>query len=569
MPERDAIAEPWGTRTPYGGGESWPARTDQYLADGVDPGDVQRWVRTASLLHSNGDAMDIAVADGRIVGVRGRAEDRVNRGRLGPKDLFGWQANGSADRLTRPLIRRRGRLVETDWDTAMNRVVAESKRLLAKRGPSAIGFYTSGQLFCEEYYTLAAIGHGGIGTNHMDGNTRLCTATAAAALKETFACDGQPGSYTDVDHADVIALFGHNVAETQPVLWMRMLDRLAGPNPPRIVCVDPRDTPVARAARDSGGVHLAPLPGTNVALMNGLLHEIVTNGWVDRDYVDAHTVGFGELAERVAEYPPDRVAEICRVDPGGRPRRGPRPRSGAAAAVDRAAGLLPVPPGHRGGRAGQQPQPGARHARPARLRDPADERPAHRGEHPRMRRERGHGGFPQLVQRRPRHRPRPALEPRPAADPAHGAADACHADLPLRRAGQHPDAVGERHESGRVDARAGPDPQNPVPEAPVPRRAGHLLVRDRPARRRGPARGDLGREDRLLHQRRPHRAPVGQGRRSPRRGPPRPGHLPGLRPPDGFPRRRRAAVPAVARRRVRVRRLGRRPPPAGPATTPA
>lgn len=73
----------------------------------------------------------------------------------------------------------------------------------------------------------------------MDGNTRLCTATAAAALKESFASDGQPGSYTDVDHADVIALYGHNVAETQTVLWARMLDRLAGPNPPAIVCVDP------------------------------------------------------------------------------------------------------------------------------------------------------------------------------------------------------------------------------------------------------------------------------------------------------------------------------------------
>jgi anaerobic selenocysteine-containing dehydrogenase len=69
---------------------------------------VERWVRTASLLHSKGDAMDVAVRGGRIVGVRGRAEDRVNRGRLGPKDLFGWQANASPDRLTRPLVRRRG-----------------------------------------------------------------------------------------------------------------------------------------------------------------------------------------------------------------------------------------------------------------------------------------------------------------------------------------------------------------------------------------------------------------------------------------------------------------------------
>jgi anaerobic selenocysteine-containing dehydrogenase len=315
MAHRDRIAEPWGTRTPYGAGEPWPARVDQHLADGVDPGSVERWAQSASVLHSNGDAMDIAVRDGRIVGVRGREVDRVNHGRLGPKDLYGWQANHSPDRLTRPLVRENGELVETDWDTAMGRVVAHSRELLEQRGPSSIGFYTTGQLFLEEYWTLAAVGHGGIGTNHMDGNTRLCTATAAAALKETFACDGQPGSYTDVDHADVIALFGHNVAETQTVLWTRMLDRLAGPNPPRIVCVDPRDTPVARAARESGGVHLAPLPGTNLALMNAILHEIIANDRVDHDYVTAHCVGYDELEKRVREYPPEHVGPICGLDP--------------------------------------------------------------------------------------------------------------------------------------------------------------------------------------------------------------------------------------------------------------
>ncbi|MGY1664395.1 molybdopterin oxidoreductase family protein [Geodermatophilus sp. SYSU D00696] len=309
MPRTDRIAEPWGTRTPYGPGQTWPVRVDQHLADGVTEDDVDRWVQAASILHSNGDAMDIAVKDGAIVGVRGRAVDRVNRGRLDPKDLFGWQANTSRERLTRPLVRRDGRLVETDWDTAMDLVVRRTRELLDERGPGSIGFYNTGQLFLEDYYTLGLIAHGGIGTIHVDGNTRLCTATAAAALKESFACDGQPGSYADIDSADVIVLYGHNMAETQVVTWTRVLDRLAGPNPPQVVCVDPRTTPVARAA----AVHLAPRPGTNVALMNGLLHEIVTNGWIDRDYLDAHVVGFDELAERVAEYPPDVVAGICDV----------------------------------------------------------------------------------------------------------------------------------------------------------------------------------------------------------------------------------------------------------------
>ncbi len=307
----DRIAEPWGSRTPYSAGEQWPVRVDTYLEPGVAESDVDAWVQSASLLHSNGDAMDIAVRDGRIVGVRGRAGDRVNRGRLGPKDLFGWQANGSPDRLTTPLIRRDGRLVETDWDTAMEAVAGRTEELLAERGPSSVGFYTTGQLFLEEYYTLAVIGHGGIGTNHMDGNTRLCTATAAAALKESFASDGQPGSYTDVDHADVIALYGHNVAETQTVLWTRILDRLAGPNPPAVVCVDPRATPVARAAT----VHLAPRPGTNLLLMNALLHEIIANDWVDHDYLAAHTVGFDELRTQLAPYPPEKAAEMCDVPP--------------------------------------------------------------------------------------------------------------------------------------------------------------------------------------------------------------------------------------------------------------
>ncbi len=108
----------------------------------------------------------------------------------------------------------------------------------------------------------------------------------------------------------MIALVGHNVAETQTVLWARMLDRLAADQPPAIVCVDPRLTPVAREAT----VHLAPLPGTNVALMNGLLHEIIAHDWVDHDYIDAHTIGFDELCKRVEDYPPERVAEICRVD---------------------------------------------------------------------------------------------------------------------------------------------------------------------------------------------------------------------------------------------------------------
>ncbi|HEX8086958.1 MAG TPA: molybdopterin-dependent oxidoreductase [Solirubrobacteraceae bacterium] len=308
MPDR--IADPWGPRTPFARGAEWPERVDGFLEEGVTEEDVEAWVPTASILHSNGDAMDIAVKDGRIVGVRGRAQSRVNHGRLGPKDLYGWQANNSPDRLTRPLIRRGGELVETDWDTAMEAMVARSRELLDEQGPSAFGIYTTGQLFLEEYYTLAVVGRAGLRTNHIDGNTRLCTATAAEALKETYACDGQPGSYSDVDHCDVLFLVGHNVAETQVVLWARMLDRLEGPDRPKLIVVDPRATEPAKRA----DVHLAVRNGTNLALLNAILHELIAAGHVDHAFVDAHTIGFDDLAEQVEPCTPEWAAEICGVE---------------------------------------------------------------------------------------------------------------------------------------------------------------------------------------------------------------------------------------------------------------
>ena len=298
----------WGERTPYSPGQAWPVRVDLHLLDGLTSEDIDTWVPSACLLCSNGCGLDIAVKDGQMVGVRGRAEDRVNHGRLGPKGLYGWQGQ-LHDRLTRPLIRNGTGFIEASWDEAMELITSVSKELLQRKGSLSHGFYTSGQLMLEEYYTLAVIGKAGIGTPHMDGNTRLCTATAAASLKETFGADGQPGSYADLDVCDTLFCFGHNVAATQTVLWSRILDRLAGSDPPDLVAVDPRLTPVAKAAE----IHLAPRPGTNLALVNGLLQQLIANDWIDHSYLEQHTVGFDALAPVVANYPPTRVAEICGV----------------------------------------------------------------------------------------------------------------------------------------------------------------------------------------------------------------------------------------------------------------
>jgi Anaerobic dehydrogenases, typically selenocysteine-containing len=302
---RNSIDDVWGERTPYYG--EWPVRVDEQKLE--EPG---HWVQSACLLCSNGCGIDIGVKDGRMVGVRGRAADAVNRGRLGPKGLHGWIANHSKDRLTQPLIRKKNKLKQATWDEAMDLIVERSKAIIKKHTAMGIGFYTSGQLFLEEYYTLGVLGKAGLGTPHMDGNTRLCTATAAAALKESFGTDGQPGSYSDLDTTDTILLCGHNMASQQTVLWMRILDRLAGPNPPKLVVIDPRDTFTAEKAT----VHLAPRVGTNMAVMNGLLNLIISEGAIDQAYIDAHTVGFSTLKELVSKYTPEKIEAITGVPAG-------------------------------------------------------------------------------------------------------------------------------------------------------------------------------------------------------------------------------------------------------------
>ncbi len=304
---RDSIADIWGPRTPQFGSQ-WPVRVDQNVDE-----DPDRWVQACCFLCSNGCGIDIAVKDdrpgGRIVGVRGRAVDVVNRGRLGPKGLYGWVANASPDRLTQPLVRRGDRLERASWDEAMDLIVRRMKDAKENYTAGAIGFYSSGQLFAEENYTLSVIGKAGIGTLHIDGNTRLCTATAGAALKESFGADGQPGAYEDIDVTDCFLLVGHDMAATATVLWARVLDRRRADVPSRMVAIDPRRTVTAAEA----DLHIQPRLGTNVAVLNGLMQQLIEQGHADRAFIDAHTIGFNDLARTVAGYTPERVAEIAHV----------------------------------------------------------------------------------------------------------------------------------------------------------------------------------------------------------------------------------------------------------------
>ncbi|PIG87663.1 periplasmic nitrate reductase [Aspergillus arachidicola] len=242
-----------------------------------------KWVQSACVLCSNGCGLDIGVKDGRVVGVRSRATTC-------------WESIHHPDRLKHPPIRRNGKLERASWDEAMSLIVDKAKEIRARLTNHGIGFYTSGQLFLEEYYVLAMIGKAGLNTLHMDGNTRLCTATAAASMRESFGSDGQPG------------LMGI-LTIRNTVLWCRILDRLDGAYPPKLIVVDPRRSETAKRAT----IHLAPKIGTNVALLNGVQHLLLKNGWVNEEFVSEHVVGLQQLEVVVKEYTPEYVMRITGV----------------------------------------------------------------------------------------------------------------------------------------------------------------------------------------------------------------------------------------------------------------
>src|SRR6476620_1276833 len=274
-------------------------------------GEPDRWVHSACLLCSNGCGLDIAVKDERIVGVRGIVEHPVNFGHLGPKGENAWVANSSSRRGMTPMIRRtKGAALEpVQWDEALDFFVKNFKAAW-DQGHENLACYNSGQLTIEEFYTLGKLWRGGLQSSNIDGNTRLCTATSATGLMANFGADGPVASYADIDQADLLCLYGHNVAESQTVLWERML-AAKYKNGGRIIVADPRKTPTVRQGAD---LHLQLRAGTNVALMNGLIHLLIRRGAVREDFVNAHTSGFPMLKTVSDEYPPERVAEICGIE---------------------------------------------------------------------------------------------------------------------------------------------------------------------------------------------------------------------------------------------------------------
>jgi assimilatory nitrate reductase catalytic subunit len=258
----------------------------------------------------------IVQSDGQqVLGVRGDPDHPANFGKLCTK---GSTLHLSAD----PLLQQQARalypeLRETraeerrpaSWQQTEEFLARRIADTIARHGPDSIGFYISGQLLTEDYYVFNKLAKGLIGTNNVDTNSRLCMSSAVAGYKQTLGADAPPACYEDIDHADLLFIAGSNTAYAHPILYRR-IEEARRVNPGlRMIVADPRRTDTARDA----DLFLQILPGTDVALFNGLLHICLWEGLIDQSFVADHTEGFTELKNAVRDYTPGYVAGICGI----------------------------------------------------------------------------------------------------------------------------------------------------------------------------------------------------------------------------------------------------------------
>ena len=251
----------------------------------------------------------------QITGVRGDPDHPANFGRLCTKGstlhLTATHTISMQTRLLQPQLRRsraQQRAV-VDWDTALDTAADRFAATVQQHGPDAVGFYLSGQLLTEDYYVFNKLAKGLIGTNNVDTNSRLCMSSAVAGYKQTLGADAPPACYDDLNHAATLFIVGSNTAFAHPILYRRIEDAKRANPLLRTIVVDPRRTETA----DAADLFLQILPGTDVALFNGMLHVMLWEGWLDMPYIAAHTNGFEALKTRVRDFTPKDVAQLCGI----------------------------------------------------------------------------------------------------------------------------------------------------------------------------------------------------------------------------------------------------------------
>jgi assimilatory nitrate reductase catalytic subunit len=272
---------------------------------GIDP---DRTVNTHCCFCGQQCGIKLKVKDNEVVGFEPWYEFPFNEGKLCPKGVKRYLQGSHPDRLLHPLERDASSpdgFRQVSWDHALDRVVAEVKRIQAEHGPDAFAMLSGVSITNEKSYLVGKFARLGLGTANLDYNGRFCMVSAGVANKKALGVDRASNPWSDIPLADVVWVAGTNIAETFPIttsyVW-RARDRGA-----KLIVQDPRVVPLARTA----DLYLPVRPGTDSALFGAVLHELIRHDWLDHDFIDAHTLGFDEAAAAVADMTPAWAASIC------------------------------------------------------------------------------------------------------------------------------------------------------------------------------------------------------------------------------------------------------------------
>lgn len=264
-------------------------------------------VRTVCGYCGVGCGLTLLTKNNRVVGVD-KAEGGQNDGLNCVKGKFAYHFINHPDRLQTPLIRRDGELVSATWDEALDMIAQRIQQVKEGHGAGAIAGFASARATNEDNFAFMKLMRGAVGTNHIDHCARVCHSSTVSGLAITLGSGAMTNSIAEIAENDVIFVIGANPTEAHPVIGSML--RRAKANGAKLIVADPREIDLAKRA----DIFLQLNPGTNVALVNGMMSVILAEGLEDRDYIDRRTEGFEQLRELAALYTPELAADICGID---------------------------------------------------------------------------------------------------------------------------------------------------------------------------------------------------------------------------------------------------------------
>ncbi len=281
--------------------------------------DTMTWHKSVCRFCGVGCGVMIGKKGGKTAVIKGDKENTINKGTLCVKAFYLHKVVAAKTRLQHPMIKKNGEFKKVGWDEALNFIAKKFNDIRKNHGPDALAFYGSGQAETEETYMANKLFKGCIGTNNVEGNPRLCMASAVGGYLTSFGKDEPAGTYQDIEKAELFLLVGSNTAEAHPILFKRLVQHKSKNPNVKIIIIDPRKTPTDQIT----DVHLFVKPGYDLAVLHAIAGILIKEGYADEEFIKNHVnfydnekkLTFEEYKQFLQKFTPEYAAGISGAKP--------------------------------------------------------------------------------------------------------------------------------------------------------------------------------------------------------------------------------------------------------------